>query len=64
MTNTIKYGSEQARMQVSHVTEHELVVQVRLPIDNKHDRLDWISIPLAQVPGLETELRAAAGGSK
>jgi len=64
MTNAIKYGSEHARMQVSQVTEHELAVQVRPPIDHKRDRLDWISISMAQVPGLETELRSAVGGPK
>ncbi len=57
MKKTINYSSEAARMHISHVTERDLVVQIRLPIDKKRDRLEWVCVPLEQVPGLETELQ-------
>ncbi len=60
MNSTIEYGSEKVRMNVSHVTEHHLVLQIRRPIDDKRDELEWVCVPLEQVPGLEKELRAAA----
>ena len=64
MKNAIEYGAEDVRMQVSHVTDRDLVLQIRLPIDKKRDRLEWVCVPLEQVPGLETELQSALSGSR
>ena len=64
MKNAIEYGAKDVRMQVSHVTDCDLVLQIRLPIDKKRDRLEWVCVPLEQVPGLETELQSVLTGSK
>ena len=64
MKITNEYCAKKAGMHVSHVTERDLVLQIRLPIDKKRDRLEWVCVPLEQVPGLETELRSVVSGSR
>ena len=57
--NTIGYGSQEARISVSHVTDGELVLQIRRPVDGTRDQLNWICVPLGQLPDFENEVRAA-----
>ena len=60
MKSTVNYGSKEVWMNVSHVTERHLVLQIRLPVDKKRDRLEWVCVPLEQVP----DLRSALIGSR
>ena len=64
MKNTIDYGSQEALIRVSHVADGDLVLQIRRPVDGTRDRLDWICVPLDQVPGMQDEVRAAVIGQK
>ena len=63
MKITVGYGSQEARIHVSHVTDGDLVLQIRRPVDGARDRLDWICVPLVQVPSFENEVRAAVNGA-
>ena len=63
MKNAVDYGSQEALIRVSHVADGELVLQIRRPVDGARDRLDWICVPLGQVPGLENEVHAAVIGA-
>ncbi len=58
MKNAIGYGSQEARISVSHATDGELVLQIRRPVDGMRDQLNWICVPLGQLPDLENEVRA------
>ena len=60
MQRTIGFSSLETRIEVSHVADGELVLRIRRPIDAKRDKLDWVCVPLEQVPGLESELFAVA----
>ena len=59
MNNSIGYGSRETKISVSHVTDGNLVFQIRRRIDGKRDRLDWICVPLRQIARLENEAQAA-----
>ena len=63
MKSTVNYESEKLQSHVSHITERDLVLQIRLRIDKKRDRLEWVNVPLEQMPGLKKELGSTLCGS-
>lgn len=48
MNCTVEYGSEDARMHVSHVTERDPGMPLRLPIDKNRDGLEWVCVRLTE----------------
>lgn len=64
MKDTVGFGSPEVRINLSHVSDGDLVLEIRQAVDDKRDRLDWICVPLAQVSGLAGEARAAMNGAE
>ena len=64
MKNIVDFDSPEARITLSHVSDGDLVLEIRRPVDDKRDRLDWICVPLAQVSGIVGKAHAATNGAQ